>query len=73
VTCTWTASDDPRLDHYRLWKHTGDGPDQDVYAGTGHEAHDTDVHAGAQLIYEVTALASDGTVLAHGDMRITCC
>jgi len=73
VTCTWTASTDARLDHYRLWKHTADGPAQEVYAGTAREAHDSDVQVGAQLIYEVTALAADGTVLAHGDMRVSCC
>lgn len=73
VTCTWTASTDARLDHYRLWKHTADGPPQEVYAGTAREAHDADVIMGAQLIYEVTALAADGTVLAHGDQRVTCC
>ncbi|MEA3054729.1 MAG: hypothetical protein QOD30_161 [Actinomycetota bacterium] len=73
VTCTWTASTDARFDHYRLWKHTADGPAQEVYAGTAREAHDTDVRVGAQLIYEVTALAADSTVLAHGDTRVTCC
>ena len=44
-----------------------------MYVGTAREAHDSDVHAGAQLVYEVTAVAADGTVLAHGDTRITCC
>lgn len=73
VTCTWTESTDARFDHYRLWKHTADGPSYDVYVGTAREAHDSDVQAGAQLIYEVTAVAADGTVLAHGDNRITCC
>jgi len=73
VVCEWGEATNGAVDHYRLWKHTGDGPDQEVYAGLDHRAVDTDVRVGANLIYEVTALAADGTVLAHGDNRISCC
>jgi hypothetical protein len=73
VTCEWSATTRAGLDHYRLWKHTGDGPDQEVYAGPATRAVDTAVLVGARLVYEVQALAADGTVLGHGLTMITCC
>jgi hypothetical protein len=73
VVCEWSASTSERVDHYRLWKHTGDGPDVEVYAGDGQRAEDTDVRVGANLVYEVTAITADGTVISHGDARVTCC
>jgi hypothetical protein len=74
VTCEWSATTRTGLDHYRVWKHTGDGPDQEVYAGTGTRTVDTAVLVGARLFYEVTALAADGTVLGHGATpMVTCC
>jgi hypothetical protein len=73
VTCEWSGSTRPGVNHYRLWKHTGDGPDQEVYAGPDTRAVDTAVLVGARLFYEVTALADDGAVLGHGVTMITCC
>jgi hypothetical protein len=73
VTCEWSATTRPGLDHYRLWKHTDDGPDREVAADTAARAVDTAVVVGARLVYEVAALAADGTVLGHGVTMVTCC
>jgi hypothetical protein len=73
VTCEWSATTRPGLDHYRLWKHSDDGPDQEVDAGTAARAVDTAVVVGARVVYEVAALAADDTVLGHGVTMITCC
>jgi hypothetical protein len=72
VVCEWHASGDPAFDHFRLWKHTGDGPDQELYAGTTARYEDHEL-SGARKYYEVEALAADGRVLGHGETFVICC
>jgi hypothetical protein len=72
VVCEWDTSTSPEFDHFRLWKHTGDGPDQEVYRGTDRRYEDTE-RVGARMFYEVTALDASGRVLGHGESMITCC
>src|SRR5206468_11851678 len=72
VICEWSSSTDHAFDHFRLWKHTGDGPDQDLYAGTAQRYEDHEL-SGARKYYEVTALGADGRVLGHSETFVTCC
>ena len=72
VVCEWSTSADPAFDHFRLWKHTGDGPAQELYAGTATRFEDHE-SSGARMYYEVTALAADGRELGHGRTYIVCC
>ena len=72
VICEWSASTNPAFDHFRLWKHTGDGPDEELYTGTALRYEDHEVN-GARKYYEVTALAADGTILGHGEAFVICC
>lgn len=72
VICEWNESTNERFVRYRLWKHTGDGPDEEVYVGTDRR-HEDPGRAGVRLVYEVTALDGDGRVLGHGDAVVTCC
>ena len=72
VICEWSASTDHTFDHFRLWKHTGDGPDQELYSGTARRFEDHEL-SGARMYYDVTALAADGQVLGHSETFVTCC
>ena len=72
VVCEWSESRNETFARFRLWKHTGDGPDQEVYSGSD-TRHEGTERVGARMIYEVTALDREGNVLGHGDATITCC
>ena len=72
VVCEWSASTSHDFDHFRVWKHTGDGPDQELYTGTATRYEDHELN-GARMYYEVTALSTDGRVLGHGVMFVICC
>ena len=72
VICEWSASSDASFDHFRLWKHTGDGPDEELYSGTALRFEDHEL-SGARKYYEVTAVAADGRILGYGEVLVTCC
>ena len=72
VSCQWDASTSRDLGSYRLVRRTQDGPETVVYMGSNRSASERST-TGAHLIYTVTALASDGTVLGRSTVEVTCC
>lgn len=77
ITCRWARTTSDRFASYRLIRRTQDGPEQVVSTGADRgptSLTDTGVRNGARLLYVVTTLTADGTVVGRGQTDlVTCC